>query len=132
MEEALIARLLATAAISAHYGNRIWPQTRPADVNSLPAATITVASDAREYSHDGPDDVQEARIQIDSRGRTYSEAKRGLRLILSELETEETVNGVQFDMGRKVSGNDAPKEVLGGGTEIFRVTMDVAIFFRVT
>jgi hypothetical protein len=130
MEEALVTRLLATVAITDIFHQHIHWQTRPPNSNSLPALTLSIAADIREYNHDGPDDMQEVRVQFDSRALTYLEAKQGLRAVLSEMETEETVGGYLFHEGRKVSGSDAPKETLGGGTEVFIITMDVMVQFR--
>lgn len=130
MEEALIKRLLATAAIGAIFGDRIFWQRRPSAVGSLPALTLNVVGEPREYTHDGPDDWQQIRIQCDTRGLKYLDAKRGMRVVLSELELEHERLGVHFDEGHKVTGADAPTETLGGGTEVFRITMDIMVPFR--
>lgn len=130
MEEQLIARLLASVAVTNIFGNRIHFQRRPETANSLPALTITVAADSREYNHDAPDDLQEVRLQFDSRAKTYLAAKQGMRAVLSEMEVAKDQGDVHFDEGRKVGGSDAPTETLGGGTEVYRVTMDIMVFFR--
>lgn len=130
MEEALVQRLLATASITAIFGLNIHWQRRPETVNLLPALSLNVVGDPRQYTHDGADDWQEVRIQVDSRARTYLSAKLGLRAVLSELETEHDEGDVHFDEGRKISGTDAPIETLGGGTEVFKITMDIMVGFR--
>jgi hypothetical protein len=129
MEEALMARLLATGAITAIYGQRIHFQTRPAG-DDVPALTVSVVSDPRMYNHDAPDDLQEVRLQFDSRAATYLQAKQGIRAVLSEMEKIQEGAGWHFEEGRKVGGGDAPKETLGGGTEVFRITMDILVQVR--
>lgn len=129
MEEALMARLLAVAAITDIYGDRIHFRSRP-EGEAVPALTMAVVSDPRIYNHDGPDGLQEVRIQFESRALTYMEAKTGLRAILSEMELEHEGDGVHFEEGRKVAGGDAPKENLSGGTEVFRIDMDILVQFR--
>lgn len=126
MEEALIARLLATTDITDIYGGHIHWQLRPADANSLPALTITVVADPRNYNHDAADDLQPFRLQFDSRARTYLQAKQGLRAVLIEMEKAKDA----FDEGLKVGGGDAPIETLGGGTEVFHITMDIMVSVR--
>lgn len=128
-EESLIARLLASPIVEPIYHDAVNWQTRP-DGSSLPALTLSIAGDPVEYNHDAPDEWQQVRVQCDSRAETYLEAKQGLRAVLSELETEKTTDDVHFDEGRKVSGSDAPKETLAGGTEVYRITMDVMVPFR--
>lgn len=130
MEEALIARLLAAPAITAIFGNRIHWQRRPATERDLPALTLNIAADPRAYHHDAPDDLQEARVQFDVRAESYLGMKIGARVVLSEMEAEKDQADVHFDEGLKVSGSDAPNETLGGGTEVFRYTMDIMVSFR--
>lgn len=128
MEEALTARLLASVAITGIFGTRLHWQTRPN--TDAPSLTMTVAADPVDYNHDGADGWQQVRVQFDSRASSYLSAKQGLRAVTAVLEETGDVEGVHFDEGRKVSGSDAPKETLAGGSEVFRVTMDMMIPFR--
>jgi hypothetical protein len=121
--------MLNSAVVSAVFGNRIHYQTRP-DAEGLPGLTITVDADPRMYNHDAPDDLQEVRIQFDSRARTYLDAKRGARAVLSEMEAQHEGAGWHFEEGRKVGGGDAPKETLGGGTEVYRIITDILVQVR--
>jgi hypothetical protein len=91
---------------------------------------MTVAADPVDYNHDGADGWQQVRVQFDSRAASYLSAKQGLRAVKDFLEAAGEQGGIHFDEGRKVSGSDAPKETLAGGTEVFRVTMDMMIPFR--
>lgn len=128
-EEQLTKRLLEAVPVAAIFGVAVNWQDRP-DGSLLPALTLSIAADPREYNHDNPDEWQQVRVQVDSRAESYLEAKNGLRAVLSELESEKTLDSVHFDEGRKVSGSDAPKETLEGGTKVFRITMDVMVPFR--
>lgn len=132
MEEKLVQRLLATVSLDAFYNDRIYWQSIPTQPASLPALTLSIAADPVEYNHDARDDLQEVRIQFDSRALSYGDAKKGLRAVLFEMEQQRVVDGVTFHEGRKVSGSDAPKETWAGGTQVFRITMDVLVQFRIT
>lgn len=125
-EEALVARLLAVADISAILGNKINWVARP-EGTGLPAITLTVVSDPFEYTHDGRDDWQQMRVQFDFRALQYITTKQLSRLTLEAMEQDAEVGDVHFDGARKVFGHDAPREALGGGTEVFHYVMDLMI-----
>ena len=130
MEEALVARLLRTGSLMALVGTRVFWQTRPAEASSLPAITLTVASDGMDYDMESRSGWQQPRIQFDVRGRSYLEMKKVQRALLSEMETADSDGAVHFDEAHMASGGDAPKETLAGGTEVFRYTMDLMVPFR--
>lgn len=128
MEEALIQRLNGKPTLAPLVPGGFHWQRRP-DGGNLTTATLSTAGEDRLYNHEGPDGLQEMRIQIDVRAVSALEAKAASRAILNELEKAETVGGVNFAEAIQVSAVDAPLENLGDGTEVFRVTRDVNIMW---
>jgi hypothetical protein len=74
MEEALRARLLATAALSALVGDRInWGlRTQGAP---LPSVDLHMITDVAQTNLAGPSGWSAARVQVDCWGRTYKAAR---------------------------------------------------------
>jgi len=78
MEEALIAHLLAWPAVAALAGDRLdWGQRNAA----LPAGRMQVVSSTPFHTFAGRDGLLPYRVQIDSFGLTYGDAKLLARAI---------------------------------------------------
>lgn len=116
MEQAIIARLLATTAIATIAGTRVFPGSRP-QASLMPAVVFNVVSGAPVYTDDGEAGLAENRIQIDCWGETYTSAK-GLAVAvkgaLSAFVGESA--GVTFqnillitERDRRESGSNAPE-----------------------
>lgn len=84
MEEALTNHLLAGTALSSLVANRITWATRP-QASALPAVVLHKISGAPLYADDGETGLFDGRIQVDSWGRTYSEAKNAARAVKDRL-----------------------------------------------
>jgi hypothetical protein len=96
MEEALIAKLLATTAVTALVATRVYPGVRP-QASLLPAIVMNIVSKNPSYSDDGEDGIAEARVQFDCWGATYTDAKKTARAVMAALSAlDETVAGVRF------------------------------------
>lgn len=96
MEEAIIAKLLATAGVAALVGTRVYPGAVPQGA-TLPAAVCNLISAAPSYSDDGEDGIREDRLQIDCWGSTYSQAKTAARAVVDALSAfGGTAGGVRF------------------------------------
>lgn len=127
MEEALIARLLATAAVTAIFGTRITPVLRPQG-EALPAATVQTVSGERRRHYQGHDELIGARVQIDCWGRNYAEAKTGARAVIAALADPFSsaitdIQGVFVDAERD-GGEDASTQF------IFRTSLDLLVWHR--
>lgn len=134
MEEALVARLRATSAIStktATFGGRAaidWV-SRP-DRSGLPAVTLQGVDSGAIYSHGNQTDLENKRVQIDCWASTYGAARLLARAIITELETSETIGGIRFDTGFLVADRDMMAEDLDGGVRVYRVSLDFSLWYK--
>lgn len=96
MEEALIARLLATTGVSALVGSRVYPGSVPQGA-TMPAVVVNVISGGPLYADDGEVGLDNTRVQIDCWATTYSSAKTVARAVRDSLSAfVGTVSGVTF------------------------------------
>lgn len=130
MEEALIARLLAFAGLSALVDDRVWPIERP-EGTSLPALTLQVVSPQRTYTHDGASGFYGPRVQFDSWGETYAAAKLVARQVTAALEvTDVEIAGVRFDAAFLDAERDMGLDDIPGGDKAFRVSQDFFVWWQ--
>jgi hypothetical protein len=97
MEEAFIAYLLATPAITAVTGNRIhWmeiPQASP-----YPAVRLQVVSTVPDYTYEGAQGLKRSRVQIDCYALSYQSGKAVARTIEARLSGEKFTQGpIRFE-----------------------------------
>jgi hypothetical protein len=86
MEEALVARLLATASVTSLCGSRINWNARPQGQQTSPDIVLTRVSGVRDYSTSGPIGYVQSRVQIDCYAVTYTACvslSRAVRVALS-------------------------------------------------
>ena len=96
MEEALIAKLLADVGVAALVSTRVYVGARP-QASLLPAIVVNVVSAIPSYSDDGEDGIEDARVQIDCWGETYSSAKLVSRAVKTALSAfDGIVSGITF------------------------------------
>lgn len=124
MEEALVARLIAAMG-----HNDIYWIERPQS-SGLPAIVMNNAHTGKEYTHDGRSNLQYDRIQFDSYGKTYLEAKQQSRALSSEMEARHQGDAWIFEEAHEVSGADLPPVRSEAGTRAFKVTMDFMVPYR--
>ena len=93
MEEAIRARLLATAGLTALVSQRVYCGSRPQG-GPLPDIIINRISGAPVYTDDGESGLASARLEIDCWGETYASAKTAARAVIASLSAFfGTVNG---------------------------------------
>ncbi|AHE56011.1 tail completion protein gp17 [Sphingomonas sanxanigenens] len=129
MEEALIARLLAFAGIANIVGERVWPLVRP-EGTPLPALTLQVISPNRTYTQDGPSGFYGPRVQFDSWGASYEDAKLVSRQVTAAVELPAIVGGIRFDAGFLDSERDMPITDIPGGGKAYRVSQDFFVWWK--
>ncbi|MDK2758648.1 MAG: hypothetical protein KYX66_18135 [Blastomonas fulva] len=139
MEEALVARLRASAAIVAVagvYNNRAAidvGERRSDRPESFPACFIDVNFPGRMYDQDGSQGLHIPRIRFECFGRTWLQAKQLGRAITELVETPETVGGIRFHRGAQlVFERNMTPEDLGGGIKVFRNLRDMTIPYTPT
>lgn len=85
MEAGIQQHLAADVDVAAIVAKRIYPLLLP-DTRHLPAVTYQRVSTTRDYTTTGPVSLTHVRLQIDSWGSTYAEAKTTAEAILRSLE----------------------------------------------
>jgi hypothetical protein len=116
MEQAIIARLLATAGVTAIAGDRVFPGSRP-QASALPAVVFNVVSGAPVYTDDGEAGLAENRIQLDCWASTYTAAKQLAAAVKASLSAfVGDAAGVTFqnillitERDRREGGSNAPE-----------------------
>ncbi len=128
MEEALVARLLGTPALSALVGNRItWGERVKKE--QLPAITMLGVSPGRSYVHGGADQTANPRIQFDCYGATANQAKAVARALRDTLETPATQSGIDFSVSLLDAMRGPLIEDTGGGLKVHRYSLDFFVWF---
>lgn len=128
MEEALVARLLGTPALSALVGNRItWGERVKKE--PLPAITMLGVSPGRNYVHGGADPTGNPRVQFDCYGTTAAQAKATARALRDTLETPATQGGVAFSVALLDAERGPLIEDTGGGLKVHRYSLDFFVWF---
>jgi hypothetical protein len=130
MEQAIIAKLLATGAVAAIVGTRVFPGSRP-QASALPALVFNTISGAPVYTDDGEAGLEEARIQIDCWAETYSASKTLAGAVKASLSAfSGTSSGVTFqniliitERDRREGGSNAPEY-------LFRVILEFTVWFK--
>lgn len=127
MEDDLIARLLADAALAALVGNRINYLFR-VQGEPLPAISITLVAPGRAYTMSGPQGTHGTLMQFDvwaERAATALAIHNALRAV---LEAPAVVGTTIFQMGFQISRRDDVEDVAGNG-EISRISADFYIWW---
>lgn len=92
MEEAIINLLLASGAVNAIAGDRIFWSARPDEVD-LPAITLHRITGLRDTTMSGRSGLVSSTVQIDAWGRTFKEAKLLGRAVIAALPHARTATG---------------------------------------
>lgn len=85
MEEQFRAILLASSGVTALVGTRINWGAIPQG-SSMPAIVLNTISQNNGHTMQGPDGLQEARVQVDIYGTTYGATKALSRAVLAALD----------------------------------------------
>jgi Protein of unknown function (DUF3168) len=130
MEEALIAKLLATSGVASLAQARVFPGRRPQG-SALPAIVLNRISGAPIYTDQGESGLATARIQFDCWGTTFTSAKRTARAVIAALSAffgtagDYTFQYILLDAERDFS------ETGSNATEyLFRTTLDFIVWYE--
>lgn len=124
MEEGLVARLAADAAVAAIVGAKIsWFGRQRND--PPPSLQLTKIAGSRDWSHGGPSGLDEASVQFDCWAATPAASWALARATLAEMEQPATVGGVLFHEGFLDRQRVDEEEALAGGGRLFRVSLDM-------
>lgn len=99
MQAALRARLLAASPVTTLISQRVYWVSRP-QASSLPAIVLQTMGDERPQHLQGFDDLRPARVQVETWGRNYAEARAVKEAAIAALVGEETSNGITFNRAK--------------------------------
>ena len=133
---ALRQHLVDDAAVASVFGTRIYPVTFPQapDFATGPAMTYQMVSNLTEYSHEGPANLNEARLQFDIYAMTYAALAGAADVVRRALSGWRGTIGdppsVDFRGVFLVNEMDWPvPETLRAGPRLLRRTIDCNVFF---
>jgi len=125
MEEALIARMLATTGITAEVGQRVtWK--RRGQGTALPCIVLHRIDGERDYTQAGASGLVESRIQADCLGNSFLSAKsvaRAAEAVLSGARF--TQSGIRFDAILIADERDDTEDQ--DGKPLFRTSLDLMV-----
>lgn len=123
MEEALVARLKAADGVG---GAVAWGEL-PRQA-ALPSTTLTFITPGREYTHDGPTELDLARVQFDNWGASAPDALARARAVLTEMEQAVAIADWQFQPAQ-LEGRLGPEpDDLADGGKVWRVMLDLSFY----
>lgn len=124
MEAALIARLLATAGVTALVSTRInW--SRRVQSEALPAIVLHRIDGAPDVHHGGASGLVASRVQVDCWGATYGSAKAVARAVETAITAQTFTQGVvRFDV---ILIADERDSTFDETTPLFRTSLDLMI-----
>ena len=132
MEEALIARLRASAAIVSAAGKFEGRaaidlhERKSNERTAFSACVVTAIAPGKTYSQDGPDRVRRRLVRFDCFGLSAGTSIVLARAIIAECERPAFVQGVQFAPGQLRFERSLDPEDLGP-LRIFRTVADLII-----
>lgn len=125
MEAALLARLLATAGLTALVSTRInW--TRRPQGEALPAVVLHLIDRGPDYHTQGASGLVENRVQVDCWASSYKSAKAVARAVEAAVAGQSFVQGaVRFDAVFLADERDASLEE--APETLFRTSLDLMV-----
>lgn len=123
MDEALIARLVALAAVSAAGAAVAWDERPRSD--GVPCIVLTLISAGRDYTHDGADGLDFPWVQIDFWGGDAAALIVLRDAVIAEIESAAVVDGIRFHAGFLESSRSSVPETLDGGQTLHRRLIEV-------
>lgn len=125
MEASLIAKLLATAGVTALVGQRINWSRRPQG-QALPAIVLTRVSGLPDVHHAGASGLVESRVQVDCWGASYGSAKAVARAVEAAVTAQTFTQGaIRFDVILVDSERDSTFEVTPD--TLYRTSLDLMV-----
>ncbi|NBW09764.1 MAG: DUF3168 domain-containing protein [Caulobacteraceae bacterium] len=123
----LRARLAADTAIAALVGNAVsWFEKNRAD--GYPCLILNTIEPGRDYTHEGPDGLDNPRIQFDCYGTTDVQADALALAVRDEMEGSGVWGGSRFGPGFLESENSFTEGEQDGGQRLYRVSLDFTFY----
>jgi hypothetical protein len=124
MEANLIAKLLATAGVTALVSTRINWSRRPQG-SALPAIVLHRIDGAPDYHHAGASGLVQSRVQVDCWAASYGAAKAIARAVETAVTAQTFTQGAtRFDV---ILIADERDSTFDETTPLFRTSLDLMI-----
>lgn len=125
MEEALIAKLLATTAVTTIAGTRIRPTLRTQG-EAVPGVVVTTVAGGDIYHHGGKSVIDDALVQIDCWATAMLTAKQLARAIKTALSGKNFIQGgVTFNRVLLENERDSAE---GENPRLFRTMLEFRVW----
>lgn len=126
LEQAITARLLGAAPVTAIAGARVYWDERP-QASALPALVLQVISDPRPQHLQGFNSLRATRVQVDALAATRASARALIEAAIAALVPEAIVGGITFNRGQVDGGGGRPGP---GETQLVRrIIADLIIWW---
>lgn len=124
MEAALLARLLATAGVTALVGQRVNWSRRPQG-DPLPAIVLHRIDGTPDVHHAGYSGLVQSRVQVDCWSSSYGSAKAIARAVQTAITAQTFTQGVvRFDV---ILIADERDSTFDETTPLFRTSLDLIV-----
>ena len=131
MEEAVIQRLLADAAVAAIAGDRVFPGRLPQGI-AMPGVVLQTINSMPHYADEGEIRYVESRVQLDCWAQTYGASKQLSRAVIDSLSPVDLAPGAPVFVGAGVEfqfielngERDLPESGSNNAEYFFRVSLD--------
>lgn len=124
----LVARLRGDAALAALLGTRIAFFEAARSWEAYPHLVLQEISPGREYTHDGPDGLDEPRIQFDIYAESGTSIEAVEAALLAEMEGTATQGGTFFHEGYLDSRSTPDPGDRADQRRIQRLSLDFTFF----
>jgi hypothetical protein len=125
MEAALMAKLLASASITALVSTRINWSRRPQG-SALPCIVLHRIDGTPDVHHGGASGLVQSRVQVDCWGASYGAAKAIARAVETAVTAQTFTQGaIRFDV---ILVADERDSTFDETTPIFRTSLDLLVF----
>lgn len=124
----LLTRLRGDAALASVFGTRIaWFQAARSWA-TYPQLVLQEISPGREYTHNGPDGLDEPRVQFDIYADTDASLLAGEAALMAEMEGTAQVGATRFGNGYLAGRSTPDPDYLANNRPILRLSMDFTFF----
>jgi hypothetical protein len=125
----LVARLRGNSALAAKLGTRIaWFENARSWGDTYPQLVLQEITPGREYTHDGPDGLDEPRVQFDIFALKGTDIEAVEAALLTAMESEADQGGTRFEPGKLEGRRMLPSDDLADQTRVLRLSMDFTFF----
>lgn len=124
----LITRLRGDAGLAAQLGTRIAFFAAARRWTVYPQLVLQEISPGREYTHDGPDGLDQPRVQFDIYAETDAQLLAVEAALMAEMESPAMVGATSFHHGYLESRSSPDPGDLANNRAVLRLSLDFTFF----